>query len=613
MSDSRRRIIGIWTEWESEIGWTVEGLARLASFLVEGAAKRNDLTFRFVVSPVNYQPARAMLASLAAREGQHWTIDSPPPLATSGDRPAAQSVPLPGPVEPRLPRPEPSQASVEPPVTIPTPGIVSRWLVRQTPSRMRRVLMAICLATLPLQLIRILLRPIWRFFWRHGLSAVPTQLRLLADASRDPVVVAEELGNRLAPLPLGLGQVGVALRQWSQLNATPGYPNRVEFANAEMNATPGYANRVKFANTEVKVDGWLLLSPDCVNGLALNGRRVSMFADAIPMEFAASFTPAEWLEEGRWSQWWPRAQHSLSQVDGVITFSRHVAERHLQGLFGVDAARIAVIPHAPPDLSPDLPSLSPDRRRTPESRRDAANLLRRFAADQGWAYLVDFPFEDVNYVAVSTQDRPTKNIPIVIEAVRRLIRHEYSNVKLFMTTILQENDPGCAVPNALREARLQLDAVSMPNLPKAEHAAFYHCAAVTVHPALFEGGATAFPFPESVGLGTPCLMARGPHIREMLESFPELGPWVFDSYDTDGLVKLIRETIADRARVLTEQLASFERIRQRTWAQVADEYADAVLGRFRTTAEPEGRQMNNVSAVVADANRSENDTISNTT
>jgi hypothetical protein len=104
-------------------------------------------------------------------------------------------------------------------------------------------------------------------------------------------------------------------------------------------------------------------------------------------------------------------------------------------------------------------------------------------------------------------------------------------------------------------------------------------------------------------------MARGPHIREMLESFPELGPWVFDPYDTDGLVKLIRETIADRARVLTEQLASFERIRQRTWAQVADEYADAVLGRFRTTAEPEGRQMNNGSAIVADANRPENDTI----
>jgi glycosyltransferase involved in cell wall biosynthesis len=594
MSDSRRRIIGVWIEWEFELDWTAEGLSRLASFLVEGAAKRNDLTFRFVVSPVNHQPARAMLASLAAREGQHWTIDSPLPLATSGDRPAAQYGPLPGPVEPPLPRPEPSLAPVEPPVTIPTPGIVSRWLLRRPPSGMRRVLMAVCLATLPFQLIRVLLRPAWRFFWRHGLSAVPTQLHLLAVASRHPVTVAEELGNRLTPLPLGLGQVGVALRQWSLLNATPGHANRVEFANAE-----------------VKVDGWLLLSPACVNGLALNGRRVIMFADAIPMEFAASYAPAEWMEEGRWSQWWPRAQHSLSQVDGVITFSRHVAERHLQGLFGVDAARIAVIPHAPPDLSPDLPTLSPDRRRTPESRRDAANLLRRHAADRGWAYLVDFPFEDVNYVAVSTQDRPTKNIPIVIEAVRRLIRHEYSNVKLFMTTILRENTPGCAVPDALRETRLQLDAVSMPNLPKAEHAAFYHCAAVTVHPALFEGGAMAFPFPESVGLGTPCLMARGPHIREMLESFPELEPWVFDPYDTDGLVKLIRETIADRARVLTEQLASFERMRQRTWAQVANEYADTVLGRSGTTAAPEGHRMNNGSVVVADADRPENGIRSN--
>ncbi len=238
-------------------------------------------------------------------------------------------------------------------------------------------------------------------------------------------------------------------------------------------------------------------------------------------------------------------------------------------------------------------------------------MLRRHAADRGWAYFADFPFQDVNYVAVSTQDRPTKNIAIVIEAVRRLIRHECSNVKLFMTTILHENDPGCAVPDALREARLQLDAVSMPNLPKAEHAAFYHCAAVTVHPAIFEGGAMAFPFPEFVGLGTPCLMARGPHSREMLKSFPELEPWVFDPYDTDGLVKLIRETIADRARVLTAQLASFERMRQRPWAQVADEYADAVLGRSATIVKSESRQINAGSVIVAAADGPANDVNSN--
>jgi glycosyltransferase involved in cell wall biosynthesis len=204
--------------------------------------------------------------------------------------------------------------------------------------------------------------------------------------------------------------------------------------------------------------------------------------------------------------------------------------------------------------------------------------------------LADFPFEDVSYVAVSTQDRATKNIPIVIEAVRRLVRKEHYNVKLLMTTILVEDEPGCTVPAALRQARLHLDALSLPRLPKAEHAAFYHCAAVTVHPALFEGGTMAFPFPESVGLGTPCLMAHGPHIEEMLESFPELEPWVFDPYDTDELTGLIRTTIENRESVLTTQLTSFERMRSRTWAQAAGEYADAVLGKAEAVNAPRLRQ-----------------------
>jgi glycosyltransferase involved in cell wall biosynthesis len=332
-----------------------------------------------------------------------------------------------------------------------------------------------------------------------------------------------------------------------------------------------------FANAEVVVDGWLLFVAHCIEGLKLNGRRVALVADALPMEFAASY-PGMWGDGAGFSKWWCDALYTLSRADGIITFSRHVADRHVCGLFGINSTRTTIVPHAPPDLSFNLPSLARDRRRTPESHREAADILRRHAAERDWPYLVDFPFEDVRYVAVSTQDRATKNIPIVIEAIRRLIRQEYCNLKLLMTTVLEEDKPGCSVPAALHQARLYCDAISLPRLPRAEHAAFYHCAAVTVHPAVFEGGTMAFQFPESVGLGTPCLMAYGPHIEEMLESFPELKPWVFDPYDTDELIRLIRETIANRERVLTTQLISFERMRNRTWAQVSGEYADAVLG-----------------------------------
>src|SRR5262249_37473252 len=267
-------------------------------------------------------------------------------------------------------------------------------------------------------------------------------------------------------------------------------------------------------------------------------------------------------------------ERTLASVDGLITFSEHVAHRHAVGYFGFDSARIRIIRHAATDLREDLPCLPADRRGAPDSRRAAAESLRRHANARSWSYLRGFPFESVPYVAVSTQDRPTKNISLVVEAVQRLIRRNYYDIKLLMTTIIDEVDaPDCLLPAALQEANLQLDAVSMPDLPAMEHAAFYHCAAVTVHPSLFEGGDTAFPFAESVSVGTPCLMARGPHTNELSESYPELASWIFDPYDAGALAQLIRDTIASRDAVLTKQLACFERMKRRTWAQVADEYA----------------------------------------
>jgi glycosyltransferase involved in cell wall biosynthesis len=387
-------------------------------------------------------------------------------------------------------------------------------------------------------------------------------------SARDPVRGANELGALLRRAP-SLAFFGKALGEWSQVNAlgTPRLADQVESAN-----------QVEFANAKVEVDGWLLIRPDCLKGLALRGRRAVLFPDAVPIEFAASYSSERWREANDWSLWQADTEYMLGRADNVITFSRHVAERHVTGIFGTSPARIRIIPHAPSDLGPDAPFVAGDRRRTEDSRRKAATHLRRHAGQRKWEFLSSFPFEEVTYVAVSTRDRPTKNIPLVVEAVERLIRRNYFDVKLVMTTVVGEVDaPGCLLPSALQEADLQLDAISMPKLPKLEHAAFYHCAAVTVHPALFEGGSTAFPFAESVSVGTPCLMARGPHTDELLETVPELTPWVFNPYDADALAKLIRATILERDWVLMQQLACFSRMRKRTWAHVAAEYADAVV------------------------------------
>jgi glycosyltransferase involved in cell wall biosynthesis len=622
MHEVRRRVLGVWTEWESEINWTTEGITRLVAFLVEGAAQRTDLTFRLVVTSINYQAARNMLSHLDAKEGEHWTVHSLPSTSVDDAVMASECK-----VPPAAEVPQPSRGFEQPLTTLteaPTaaakPNVRLRWLLRLGPSTMRAVLVATCLIALPLQIIRVLLRPIWRFFWSYGLSAVPVQLSILAASVRDPVIGACALGMRLRHAPLGFAALGLTLQRWSELNTPP--PEDVETPPPPIpqfddtfsatpppedvdapprtpqldNALPSIArvkddhtapsqqptelaSQVDFANAEVNVDGWLLIRSDCVQGLQLKRPRVALFPDALPIEFAASYNPEEWVGKNDWSCWRHDTQLTLSCTESIIAFSAHVAKRHLVELFGVNENRISVIRHAPVDLSADLPFLASNRKQTPESRRDAANCLRLHASKCGWSYLAGFPFEDINYIAVSTQDRPTKNLSLVVDSVVRLIRRDYYDIKMFMTTVLDEvGAPGCLLPAALLDANLQLDAVSMPGLPKAVHSAFYHCAAVTVHPSLFEGGDTVFPFSESVSVGTPCLMGRGPHTEEMLESYPELDRWVFDPYDADGLARLIRDTIADRDNVLTEQLKSYARMRRRTWALVAGEYADAIIG-----------------------------------
>ena len=110
-----------------------------------------------------------------------------------------------------------------------------------------------------------------------------------------------------------------------------------------------------------------------------------------------------------------------------------------------------------------------------------------------------FPFEDVPYAVVSTQDRPTKNITLAVEAVRRLLRRDRVDMKLSVTARLEPGGPGDRLWRAVRDAGMALGtALSVPDLPREVHAALYHCAALTVHPSFYEGIVGALPFVESI-------------------------------------------------------------------------------------------------------------------
>ena len=351
---------------------------------------------------------------------------------------------------------------------------------------------------------------------------------------------------------------------------------RAEEARMAELIDPAFADFARKLAVAAPVDGWLVLFPFHSAGALLPKPRAVLFPDAIPYEFPLGWPEAAWLPGGPLDRWAARCKFMLAQGDPVITFSRHVAERHAGAIFGVSGDRRRVIPHAPPRSDQLLPFLPEDRRHTRASRVAAAELLREHTATSENPYLHDFPFEDVRYLVVSTQDRPNKNISLVVEAMRRLIKRDGIGLKLFLTAPM--GGPTSARYDQLEALGLQHDILSLPLLPPPVHAALMHAAELIVHPAVFEGGSCPFPLSEGVSVGTPCIFSDGPHTREFQQQY-EIGDVVFDPYDAEGLASLIKSSLADRAALLDRQRSLVAEVSRRDWGQVTTEYVDAVLGR----------------------------------
>ncbi|WP_010544156.1 glycosyl transferase group 1 [Sphingomonas elodea] len=330
-----------------------------------------------------------------------------------------------------------------------------------------------------------------------------------------------------------------------------------------------------FANDHVPVEAWISIFPIQLFAARLNAPVAVIFPDAIGLAYH-DYADAAWNAEGHAERWRRLVAKNLPLLGNIITFSDHVAREQVVRFFGVDEDRLRIIPHAPPSLDGILPFVK-NGKKTPESLFKAATLLRRHAAERGWRYLVDFPFEESSYIAVSTQDRVTKNIRIVADAVAIANAKGGTGIKAFVTAKIDFHARFTPLPGAIEVARSFYDVVSVPDLPRDVHAAFYHCAQLTVHPSVFEGGRGVFPYYESVSVGTPCIMAKGPHVTEFLDDAPEFAPYCFDAYDAVRLAELIERVSVNCDEVTQHQQDTYARLRQRDWAQVADEYAVAAL------------------------------------
>ena len=266
---------------------------------------------------------------------------------------------------------------------------------------------------------------------------------------------------------------------------------------------------------------------------------------------------------------------TIQNADAVVTFSNYVRQEHVIKHGLQPAENVRVIPHAPLD-----------KRAAITVRKDISDFDLHFMAkhiiksyisknmddnaDELTLYLRDMDLGEIDYLFVSSQTRFHKNHLNLIKAYQILLREKYINQKLVITGKFTNE-----INDYVKKEHLHLDVLSFNKLPSRVHAAFYACANLTVAPTLFEGG-FPFVFSESLSVRTPVILSDIPVVREVLTK-KECEQYCFDPYDIQGMADKMGWALENHDSLLKMQQRTLEKMKARTWEDVAEEYLSMFL------------------------------------
>ena len=266
---------------------------------------------------------------------------------------------------------------------------------------------------------------------------------------------------------------------------------------------------------------------------------------------------------------------TISNADTVITFSEYIRENHVIKPGYQPAEHVHVIPHAPIDKCDVITARKEisDFELQFISRQIIKKYINEIVADHAEilsTYLRDIDLGEMDYIFVSSQTRPHKNHLNLIKAYQILLREKYVNQKLIFTGRFNNE-----IEEYIKKERIHLDVLSFNALPSKVHAAFYACANLTVAPTLFEGG-FPFVFSESLSVRTPAILSDIPVVRELLTP-KELENYCFDPYDVHAMVDKMSWALENHDSLLEMELKTLEKMKARTWEDVAEEYLHLLL------------------------------------
>lgn len=257
-----------------------------------------------------------------------------------------------------------------------------------------------------------------------------------------------------------------------------------------------------------------------------------------------------------------------------VTYSEAVKWETLVDRYHVASQNITVIPHAPSDLSSYVKIIGFDDVEATSRQYCKTLLLQAFKRSINSSYSAGFMHPDVKFLFFASQFRPNKNILLLLNAFKYLLRERYLGHKLILTghpTHMPE------VQRFVVEHRLENDVLFLHGLSVSELAACYKLADLAVSPTLSEGGCP-FTFTEALSVGTPAVMSRIPVIEEILTDPGLCKVTLFDPYDWRDCAERIDWAIQNRSHLLNIQTNFYTSLAKRTWSDVVQEYVNVLEG-----------------------------------
>lgn len=327
----------------------------------------------------------------------------------------------------------------------------------------------------------------------------------------------------------------------------------------------------KKANDRHAADVWWTLNPTWTGCCVLKAPVVASVWDLVYLEHPSEFR-VDVLNK--------QVLSVLGKAVATVSMSRYVRDNHVVNacLYPARHAHVVTIPPIR-NSSLHLP------------KNEAFSEISRYCRHQFGGtslmynrYLVDFPFDAVDFIFAASNIRGYKNYKRLAEAMAILIRQHRRNIKLVVTGDLR-SDP--ALWEYLVAHGLTVDIISVGRLPSSILSLFFQCATLSVMPSLFEGG---FPltFSESVSRGTPIAFSNLPTVGELVSSCHDMRQAIFDPLSVSSIAHTLATCLDNTSHVLTIQQDFLARLSSETWPDTARKYVAIFQSAVQSAVRPVG-------------------------